>query len=159
MGIALASSTLSADDLLRNADFAMYQAKSAGGAQFRRYTFEDRAAVDDAARLDAELSGAVARGELRVHYQPVVNLGTGRITAVEALVRWQHPQRGLLGPDRFIPIAERTGSIIEIGEWVLASACAALRTWQVDYPTLSMAVNLSGSQLASTRLYDHVRPA
>jgi diguanylate cyclase (GGDEF)-like protein/PAS domain S-box-containing protein len=159
IGIALASSAPSADDLLRNADFAMYRAKAAGGAQYRRYAFEDRAAVDDATRLEAELSGAVARGELRVHYQPVVDLGSGRISGVEALVRWQHPQRGLLGPDRFIPIAERTGSIIEIGEWVLASACAALRTWQVAHPGLSMAVNLSGSQLASPRLYDHVRRA
>ena len=159
IGIALASSTLSADDLLRNADFAMYRAKSAGGAQYRRYAFEDRAAVDDATRLEAELSGAVARGELRVHYQPVVDLGSGRITGVEALVRWQHPQRGLLGPDRFVPIAERTGSIIEIGEWVLASACAALGAWHVAYPGLSMAVNLSGSQLVSPRLYDHVRRA
>ena len=159
VGIALASGTLSADDLLRNADFAMYRAKAAGGAQYRRYAFEDRATVDDATRLESELSGAVARGELRVHYQPVVALGSGAITGVEALVRWQHPQRGLLGPDRFISIAERTGSIIEIGEWVLATACAALRTWQVAYPSLSMAVNLSGSQLASPRLYDHVRRA
>ena len=159
VGIALASGTLSADDLLRNADFAMYRAKAAGGAQYRRYAFEDRATVDDATRLESELSGAVARGELRVHYQPVVALGSGAITGVEALVRWQHPQRGLLGPDRFISIAERTGSIIEIGEWVLATACAALRTWQVTYPSLSMAVNLSGSQLASPRLYDHVRRA
>ena len=159
VGIALASGTLSADDLLRNADFAMYRAKAAGGAQYRRYAFEDRATVDDATRLESELSGAVARGELRVHYQPVVALGSGAITGVEALVRWQHPQRGLLGPDRFISIAERTGSIIEIGEWVLATACAALRTWQVTYPSLSIAVNLSGSQLASPRLYDHVRRA
>jgi diguanylate cyclase (GGDEF)-like protein/PAS domain S-box-containing protein len=159
IGIAVPSSALSADDLLRNADFAMYQAKSAGGAQYRRYAVEDRAAVDDAARLEAELTGAVARGELRVHYQPVVDLRSGRITGAEALVRWQHPELGLLGPDRFIPIAERTGSIIELGEWVLASACGALRTWQVDYPTLSMAVNLSGSQLVSPRLFDHVRRA
>ena len=159
IGIALASGTLSADDLLRNADFAMYRAKAAGGAQYRRYAFEDRATVDDATRLETELSGAVARGELRVHYQPVVALESGAITGVEALVRWQHPQRGLLGPDRFISIAERTGSIIEIGEWVLATACAALRTWQVAYPSLTMAVNLSASQLASPRLYDHVRRA
>ena len=137
----------------------MYRAKSAGGAQYRRYAFEDRAAVDDATRLEAELSGAVARGELRLHYQPVVDLGSGRITGVEALVRWQHPQRGLLGPDRFIPLAERTGSIIEIGEWVLASACAALRTLHAAYPGLSMAVNLSDSQLVAPRLYDHVRRA
>ena len=159
IGIAAASSAPSTADLLRNADFAMYAAKAAGGAQFRRYAFEDRVAVDEATRLEAELAGAVARGELRLHYQPVVDLGSGRITGVEALVRWQHPQRGLLGPDRFIPIAERTGSIIEIGEWVLATACATLRTWQVTYPGLSMAVNLSGSQLASPRLYDHVRRA
>ena len=138
----------------------MYAAKEAGGARYRRYASEDRTAVDDNARLEADLAGAVARGELRVHYQPIVDLRSGAITGVEALVRWQHPERGLLAPGRFIPIAERTGSIIEIGGWVLDTACRALQTWQVAcQPGLSMAVNLSGRQLDSPKLVEHVRDA
>ena len=149
----------SASTLLRNADFAMYAAKLAGGAQHRRYAAEDRAIADDDARLAADLPGAVARGELRVHYQPIVDLRSGTITGVEALVRWQHPERGLLAPGRFIPIAERTGSIVEIGAWVLATACRELKAWQRDTPKLSMAVNLSGRQFESPQLLGHVRGA
>ena len=145
--------------LLRNADFAMYAAKVAGGARYRRYAAEDRAIADDDARLAADLPGAVARGELRVHYQPIVDLRSGTITGVEALVRWQHPERGLLAPDRFIPVAERTGSIVEIGAWVLETACRALKTWQRETPRLSMAVNLSGRQFESPQLLGHVREA
>jgi diguanylate cyclase (GGDEF)-like protein/PAS domain S-box-containing protein len=153
------ASAASAGDLLRNADFAMYAAKLGGRAQYRRYAAADRAAADDDARLAADLPGAVGRGELRVHYQPVVDLRSGAIRGVEALVRWQHPERGLLPPVRFIPIAERTGSIVEIGAWVLSTACRALKTWQIEAPDLSMAVNLSGRQLESPKLMGHVRQA
>ena len=153
------SNATSADELLRNADFAMYAAKQAGRAQHRRYAPEDRDAADDSARLDADLRGAVARPELRLHYQPIVDLQSGTIRGVEALVRWQHPERGLLAPGQFISIAERTGSIIEIGRWVLDTACRALKTLQVVAPELSMAVNLSGRQLESPRLVEHVRRA
>jgi predicted signal transduction protein with EAL and GGDEF domain len=153
------SGAASAGDLLRNADFAMYAAKLGGRAQSRRYAAEDRAAADDDARLAADLPGAVTRGELRVHYQPIVELPSGAIKGVEALVRWQHPERGLLAPGRFIPIAERTGGIVEIGTWVLETACRALKAWQVDKPNLSMAVNLSGRQLESPKLTGHVRQA
>jgi diguanylate cyclase (GGDEF)-like protein/PAS domain S-box-containing protein len=160
IGSAVAGSHLaSADDLLRNADFAMYAAKLAGRAQYRRYAPEDRAAADDDARLEADLPGAVARGELRIHYQPIIDLASGSIEGVEALVRWQHPERGLLAPARFIPMAERSGSIVEIGEWVLETACRDLRAWQRDTPALSLAVNLSGRQLESASLYGHVRQA
>jgi diguanylate cyclase (GGDEF)-like protein/PAS domain S-box-containing protein len=160
IGSAVAGSQMaSADDLLRNADFAMYAAKLAGRAQYRRYAAEDRAAADDDARLEADLPGAVARGELRIHYQPIVDLPSGTIEGVEALVRWQHPDRGLLAPGRFIPMAERSGGIVEIGEWVLETACRDLRAWQRDTPTLSLAVNLSGRQLESASLYGHVRQA
>jgi diguanylate cyclase (GGDEF)-like protein/PAS domain S-box-containing protein len=150
------SNAASAGDLLRNADFAMYAAKQSGRAQYRRYSSEDRVAADDNARLAADLPGAVARGEMRLHYQPIVDLRSGAIRGVEALVRWQHPERGLLAPGRFIPLAERTGSIIEIGQWVLHTACRALKTWQLDWPELSMAVNLSGRQLESPKLVEHV---
>jgi diguanylate cyclase (GGDEF)-like protein/PAS domain S-box-containing protein len=154
---AAVSSAMTAADLLRNADFAMYAAKLAGRAQYRRYQAQDRAAADDEARLAADLPGAVARGELRVHYQPIVDLRSGSIRGLEALVRWQHPERGLLPPGLFIPIAERSGSIVEIGGWVLDTACRALKTWQRDLPALSMAVNLSGRQLESPQLMAHVR--
>ncbi|MBA2373169.1 MAG: EAL domain-containing protein, partial [Chloroflexi bacterium] len=160
IGTAVAgSSSVSATELLRNADFAMYAAKQAGRAQYRMYAPEDRVAADDDVRLAADLSGAVTRGELRLEYQPIVDLRSGAISGVEALVRWQHPGRGLLAPWRFISIAERTGAIIEIGDWVLDTACRALRTWQLDAPALTMAVNLSGRQLESPELTDHVRRA
>ena len=148
-----------AGDLLRNADFAMYAAKQDGRGRYRRYAAADRAAADDDARLEADLPGAVAKGELRLHYQPIIDLQTGRIEGLEALVRWQHPERGLLAPGRFIPIAERSGSIVAIGEWVLDTACRDLREWQLQVPGLSMAVNLSGRQLESASLFGHVRHA
>ena len=151
------SSAMTAADLLRNADFAMYAAKLAGRAQYRRYEAQDRVAADDDARLAADLPGAVTRGELRVQYQPIVDLRSGAIVGLEALVRWQHPERGLLAPGVFIPIAERSGSIVEIGGWVLDTACRALKTWQSDQPALSMAVNLSGRQLESPQLTADVR--
>jgi diguanylate cyclase (GGDEF)-like protein/PAS domain S-box-containing protein len=151
------TSATTAAELLRNADFAMYAAKLAGRAQYRPYEAQDRAAADDDARLAADLPGAIARGELRVHYQPIVDLRSGTVGGLEALVRWQHPERGLLAPGLFIPIAERSGSIVEIGGWVLDTACRALKIWQHDLPTLSMAVNLSGRQLESPQLMGHVR--
>ena len=159
VGTAAAGAGVSAADLLRNADFAMYAAKEAGRGQYRQYASEDRAAADDDARLAADLPGAVARGELRLHYQPIVDLRSGAIKGVEALVRWQHPERGLLPPGRFIPVAERTGSIVEIGAWVLDTACGALKTWHLERPDLSLAVNLSGRQLESLTLVGHVRHA
>jgi diguanylate cyclase (GGDEF)-like protein/PAS domain S-box-containing protein len=159
IGTAIAGSSASAADLLRNADFAMYAAKQAGRAQYRRYAPEDRATAADEARLASDLPGAVTRGELRLHYQPIVDLRSGAIRGVEALVRWQHPERGLLPPGGFIPIAEQTGSIVEIGEWVLDTACRALKAWQLEMPTLSMAVNLSGRQLESPKLMAYVRDA
>jgi diguanylate cyclase (GGDEF)-like protein/PAS domain S-box-containing protein len=151
------SSGATAKEMLRNADFAMYAAKQGGRAQYRRYASEDRAAADDEVLLSADLPGAVRRGELRVQYQPIVDLRTREVTGLEALVRWQHPGRGLLPPGRFISIAERSGTIVQIGEWVLEQACRDLRIWQVDRPALSMAVNLSGRQLGSTNLIGHVR--
>ncbi|MEA2608512.1 MAG: hypothetical protein QOJ75_755, partial [Chloroflexota bacterium] len=150
---------VSAADLLRNADFAMYAAKAAGRAQYRRYAAEDRTMADDDARLAADLPGAVARGELRVQYQPIVDLRAGAIRGAEALVRWQHPERGLLAPHRFIPMAERTGSIVEIGAWVLDTALRALKAWRLEAPEFSIAVNLSGRQLESTTLMGNVRQA
>ncbi len=159
VGVAVTSAALDADGLIRNADFAMYRAKQSGKGRFRMYEAAERDAADVDARLRADLRGAAGRNELRIHYQPIVDLRTGAVTSVEALVRWQHPERGLLYPAAFIPIAEDTGGIIEVGAWVLATACAQLRAWQERMPGLAVAVNVSGSQLQDARLVEHVRRA
>ena len=135
-----------AEDLLRNADMALYRAKEGGRA--RVVVFDeslDTYAVERLA-LEADLRHAVERGQLRLHYQPIVDLETGRITGLEALVRWDHPQRGLVPPAEFIPLAEETGEIVAIGQWVLAEACARAQEWKRTLPAapdLKVSVNLS----------------
>ena len=146
----------SAENLIRNADFAMYIAKASGKRQHEVYRAAARAAADEGARLRSDLAGAVDRGELRLDYQPIFDLRSNRIRSFEALIRWQHPQHGLLSPAAFVPIAEATGAIIGIGDWVLETACAQLRAWQRIQPDLSVSVNLSGSQLHDGHLVDHV---
>jgi diguanylate cyclase (GGDEF)-like protein len=145
-----------ADDLVRNADFAMYVAKASGKSQHEIYRASARAAADDGARIRADLRGAVERGEMRLHYQPIIELASGRIRSFEALVRWQHPDRGLLPPAAFVPIAEETGAIIAIGDWVLETACEQLREWQRLRGDLAVTVNLSGSQLQDGHVVEHV---
>ena len=145
-----------ADDLVRNADFAMYMAKASGKSQHEIYQASARAAADDGARIRADLRGAVERGEMRLHYQPIIELGSGRIRSFEALVRWQHPDRGLLPPAAFVQIAEETGAIIGIGDWVLETACGQLREWQRLQGDLAVTVNLSGSQLQDGHVIEHV---
>jgi diguanylate cyclase (GGDEF)-like protein len=159
VGVAERSAALDADSLISNADFAMYRAKQSGKGRYRLYEAAERDAADVDARLRADLRGAAGRDELRIHYQPIVDLQTGAVTSVEALVRWQHPERGLLFPAAFIPIAEETGGIIDIGTWVLRTACAQLRVWQERMPGLAVAVNVSGSQLQDAGLVGHVRRA
>lgn len=148
-----------AEMLIRNADFAMYGAKQTGKGRHRLYRAEERTAADEGARLRADLRGASVRDELRLHYQPIVDLQTGHIVAMEALVRWQHPERGLLYPASFIAVAEEMGVIVEIGEWVLERACSQLRWWRDLSPTLAVSVNLSARQLHSQRLVEEVREA
>jgi diguanylate cyclase (GGDEF)-like protein len=148
-----------AEVLVRNADFAMYGAKQTGKGRYRLYRSEERTAADEGARLRADLRGASIRDELRLHYQPIVDLQTGQIVAVEALVRWEHPERGLLYPASFIPVAEEMGVIVDIGEWVLAQACNQLRWWREVAPALAVSVNLSARQLHSARLVEEVREA
>jgi diguanylate cyclase (GGDEF)-like protein/PAS domain S-box-containing protein len=157
-GIAVATSEDdSAGDLLRDADAAMYRAKRDGGA--RALLFDDRMRDEAQARLgtEVELRKALSAGDLRLHYQPVVDLRTGVITGVEALLRWQHPTRGLIAPSDIIPIAEETGLIVPIGEWALEQACEQLLRWQRMHPRrtpLTMAVNLSGVQLSQASLVE-----
>jgi diguanylate cyclase (GGDEF)-like protein len=151
VGIAITRSPdVAPADLLRDADAAMYQAKQAG--RDRSVIFADSMRTRAIKRLDTEvaLRQAIGDGELRLHYQPIVNIKTGRTDGVEALVRWQHPTRGLIYPDQFITIAEETGLVIPLGEWVLGEACQQLHTWHRTYPQLAhlaIGVNLSGHQL------------
>jgi diguanylate cyclase (GGDEF)-like protein len=159
VGVAMGTVAIDADGLIRNADFAMYGAKQSGKGRYRVYVAAARVAADVGARLRMDLRGAVGRGELRLHYQPIVDLPTGAIRSVEALVRWQHPERGLLHPAAFISIAEESGAIMDLGSWVLETACTQLRAWQERMPGLALAVNVSGRQLQDPGLVDHVRRA
>jgi diguanylate cyclase (GGDEF)-like protein/PAS domain S-box-containing protein len=148
------------EELIRNADLAMYAAKARG----RGHTVTFEADMHDDARtrveLAMDLNGAIDRGELIVHFQPIVDLRTGDLVGAEALVRWRHPRRGLIAPGVFIPIAEGGGQIAAIGAWVLAEACrqAALWGWRSDGPyPKSMSVNVSGHQVMDPAFVDTVR--
>ena len=163
MGIV--TSTMSHDQpeqLLRSADMAMYRAKAAGRA---RYEMFDRAMHTDALerlRLETDLRRAVELGEFLLHYQPLVSLKTGRVTGLEALVRWQHPDKGLVPPADFIAIAEETGLIVPIGKWVLFEACKQIQEWQAAHPReepLTIGVNLSVKQFSQPDLIDQIRSA
>jgi len=142
-----------ADDLLRNADLAMYRAKANGGG-VRHYAAEMHASLLERLELESDLRQALARDELYLVYQPIVDLRTGRVSGAEALLRWQHPRRGVVSPVDFIPVAESSGLIVPIGEWVIRQACRDARRWN-DIPgggRLSVSVNLSGRQLQTTEL-------
>jgi diguanylate cyclase (GGDEF)-like protein len=149
IGIALYTADLETPDaLMVQADLALYRAKEDGRDCFRFHSEELDLNVHERVTVAAELRAAIEGGEMRLHYQPQVDLPSGRITGVEALVRWQHPQRGLVGPSEFIPVAERTGSIVALGQWVFEEACRQLHAWQSQglYPGV-MAVNFSAVQL------------
>jgi diguanylate cyclase (GGDEF)-like protein len=162
VGIAFDSPGVTADELLRNADLAMYSAKRRGKGRYEIYESEMHAAVVDRVALEADLRRGLARGELVVHYQPVISLATGATAGVEALVRWQHPERGLLMPDAFISVAEETGLIRELGRQVLMTACADTHRWQRAHPDrwpLSVSVNVSPKQLQDDWLLGQVTHA
>jgi diguanylate cyclase (GGDEF)-like protein len=150
------ATTDSGHDLLRNADLAMYAAKAAGTNRYAVFT--DDMHVHALARLDRreQLERAIENEELVLHYQPIVDLDLGRVAGFEALVRWQHPSRGLLGPGEFIPLAEETGLIVPLGRWVLREACRQATTW-AGAPYLS--VNVAGLQLEQPGFEDEVAAA
>jgi diguanylate cyclase (GGDEF)-like protein len=147
-----------ADELLRNADAAMYRAKSQGKGCFRVYEAEMHSAAVERLELETDLRRALQDDEFVVQYQPIISLAENRVVSLEALVRWEHPTRGLIPPNDFIPIAEENGLIVEIGRHVLRKACADTRVWQKRHPRhrLTIAVNLSTRQLADPRLVDDV---
>jgi diguanylate cyclase (GGDEF)-like protein/PAS domain S-box-containing protein len=150
IGIAVAGpATGTAEDLLRDADTAMYQAKEDGGARIGRFDDATAQRASNRLRTELDLATCLEGDQLRLHYQPIVSLTDGRIVGVEALLRWQHPTRGLLGPGHFIPVAEDTGMIVPIGAWVLRHACQQAVTWaRHGIQGLSIAVNLSVRQLS-----------
>jgi diguanylate cyclase (GGDEF)-like protein len=149
-----------ADDLLRNADVAMYTAKAQGKSQYAVFEPTLHAAIIERHALSSELSRGVGRGELLVYYQPIITLETGRIHGVEALVRWRHPTRGIVGPDEFIPLAEETGTILALGRWVLTEACREVASWRDIWPeaeSLVLTINLSAAQLQQPDFVDDLR--
>jgi diguanylate cyclase (GGDEF)-like protein/PAS domain S-box-containing protein len=149
-----------AEQLLRNADLAMYQAKAAGGSRFAVYNQSMHASLVERVRMERDLASALDNDEFVLHYQPLIDLKSGRIQGVEALVRWLHPERGLIGPDSFIPLAESTGLISRLGLWVLRASCEQMTSWHRSSPamrSLQVSVNVSAHQLLDPRLFGHVR--
>jgi EAL domain-containing protein (putative c-di-GMP-specific phosphodiesterase class I) len=157
IGVTMSDGASDAEELLRDADAAMYRAKELGKARCELFDQSMRNRAVERLELEAALRHALERDELKLHYQPAVDLESGRVVSVEALLRWDHPEHGMLSPSRFIPLAEQTGLIVPIGEWVIGEACRQLERW--DIPDLNMAVNVSPRQLASPALVPAVRQA
>ncbi|RZU48372.1 diguanylate cyclase (GGDEF)-like protein [Krasilnikovia cinnamomea] len=159
VGVAPAEPGERADEVLRNADIAMYAAKDAGKASWARFEPRMRAEVVNHARLGSELHNALVRRELYLLYQPVYDIVTGQLAGVEALVRWEHPQRGNVPPGDFIGVAERSGLIVPMGSWVLRTACRQLSRWQAEYGGAAIArinVNVAARQLREASFVDEV---
>jgi diguanylate cyclase (GGDEF)-like protein len=160
IGVATyALGTTSGEVLVRNAGLAMHAAKERGRHCYEVYAEPVHSVIRERMQTEAELSGALDRRELVLHYQPVVAMAAGSVRGVEALVRWQHPERGLLAPDMFVPTAERTGLIVSIGAWVLHQACSDVVALTTEAQPLALSVNLSARQLEDEDLVAMVRRA
>ncbi|HUQ34480.1 MAG TPA: EAL domain-containing protein, partial [Pyrinomonadaceae bacterium] len=160
IGIALSSTGYDRpEEVLRDADTAMYRAKMLGKARHEVFDKTMHARAMNLLQMESDLRRAIERKEFVLHYQPIVALETGTIRGFEALIRWQHPERGFVSPGEFIPIAEETGLIIPVGQWVLEEACRQIHEWQEQfpqYPPLQISVNLSGKQFNTPNLIDQV---
>jgi diguanylate cyclase (GGDEF)-like protein/PAS domain S-box-containing protein len=161
VGIAMSSTGyVGPDDVLRDADTAMYRAKALGKARYEIFDLDMHSRAVALLKLETDLRLAVERQEFIVQYQPIMKLGTNEIYGFEALVRWQHPERGLLLPAEFIPISEETGLIIPLGRWVLREACRQVRLWQEELPgcdSLTLSVNYSGKQFMQTDVIEQIK--
>jgi predicted signal transduction protein with EAL and GGDEF domain len=157
VGLALApADTVDATDILKMADMALYRAKADGRGLFRMFDSGMDALLQARRRLELDLRRAVEVQEFELHYQPLIDLSSGRVSAMEALVRWRHPERGLVRPDDFIPLAEETGLIAKIGAWVLHRACKDAADWPDD---VHVAVNVSATQFQQPGLIAAVSDA
>jgi EAL domain-containing protein (putative c-di-GMP-specific phosphodiesterase class I) len=165
VGIAVSpGGDMSAEELIRNADVAMYVAKASGKGRFSVFHPSMGTAVLERHGLKEELRLAIEREELRLYFQPIVDLDTGLTVATEALVRWEHPRRGLVAPSEFVPLAEETGLILSLGQWVLEEACQQARAWEADggadgggAAEITVHVNLSAVELRDRHLCERVR--
>ncbi|MGA3361852.1 MAG: EAL domain-containing protein [Solirubrobacteraceae bacterium] len=156
IGIAVGDRA-SAGELLRDADVALYQAKAAGKNRFEIFDRATKNRTIDRVGLEYDLRSALTDEEFRLAYQPIYRVDDLAIVGVEALLRWQHPTRGRLQPDEFIPILERTGQIRDVGQWVLREACAQMAAWHARGDTLDLSVNVSGAQLNSDAIVEQIR--
>ena len=157
IGIAFSKPGLcSPEDLLRNADIAMYKAKALGKTRYELFDDSLHIQVVNRLSLETDFHYSLDKGEFRLHYQPIIALNDGRTIGFEALVRWQHPQRGYVAPEEFIALAEETGKIVPLGWWVLQEACYQLKEWQLLFnnPSLTMGVNISQKQFSQPYLVD-----
>ncbi|MDQ3584445.1 MAG: EAL domain-containing protein [Acidobacteriota bacterium] len=163
IGIAVSEAGVeSADELLRNADVAMYTAKESGKGRYEIFEQKMHTTLLARIELEADLRRAIDRQEFTLYYQPIIALDTGRISAVEALVRWNRPERGRIAPLDFIPLAEETGLIVPLGRWVIEEACRHAQEWQAQLPAaapLSISINLSGRQLQQPELAHDIASA
>ena len=162
IGIALCpDSGDNAERLVKAAEIAMHEASKRGGGRFQYYSNALNSKLEQREELEVGLRHALVRSEFALHYQPRIDLTTGRLIGLEALLRWQHPRFGLLAPDRFVPILDSSGLIHSAGEWVIETACRQLAAWQRQFemPDLSIAINVSPQQLAHRRLVDAVAKA
>ena len=160
IGIALSVADYNRpEQILRDADMAMYRAKTHGKARYEVFDIAMHSSAMALLHLETDLRRAIERQEFRLHYQPIVSLDSGTISGFEALVRWQHPERGLVSPAEFIPMAEETGLIVAIGSWVICEACRQMHVWQVQFPAnlpLAISVNISGKQFSQSDLSEQI---
>ncbi len=159
VGIAIGDGHEAPEALIRDADSALYRAKERGRGGYEIFDEVMRSRVIEHMQIENDLRRAIQRQELELHYQPVIKLSDGSIVALEALLRWNHPARGLIGPLGFIPVAEESRLIVPIGRWVIEQACRQAATWQELHPDsapVSVAVNLSARQIADPDLLSHI---
>ena len=162
VGVAFSSADDGVEELMRNADVAMYAAKSAGKGRYMVFEASMHHAASERREMEGELEKALLEGQFLLHYQPIVELHSGYLLGVEALIRWQHPQRGLVAAAEFVPVAEETAQIVPLGRWVLAQACREVKVWQARLPEgrqVRVGVNVSGVQLAKSDICADIRKA